>query len=223
MTRGVATGGVTRAEAVAGSLRESILSGRFLSGERLIEIKLAQKFEVSQNTVRDALRILEQEGWVVKTPRYGVHVRAISAADAAEVCALIAGVEALALTWAMEQNHKALRAELAPLVAAARKSAYGGDRPQAFEQLLSFHHHIGAASGKPLTEQLLDTLYNQIRLLEALRRARAPRSARELGALIDAHETLLRLIDAGNADAACQFLREQVAEYNGAIVAALRL
>ena len=51
----------TRAAATADTIREAILSGHYMSGERLIEIKLAQAIDVSQNTVRDALRILEQE------------------------------------------------------------------------------------------------------------------------------------------------------------------
>lgn len=223
MSRTGTTTGVTRAEAIAARLRDTILTGEFVSGERLVEIKLAQAFAVSQNTIRDALRILEQEGWVVKIPRHGVHVRTISAADAAEVCDLIAAVEALALTWAMQQNARGLRADLAPMVAAARKSAVAGDRMGAFDQLLHFHQRIGAATDKPMTAQFIDTLYNQVRLLEALRRARAPRSARELDAIIDVHDDLLHLIGTGDADAACTFLREQLADYNHAVVAALRL
>ncbi|MCC6804154.1 MAG: hypothetical protein IT319_14835, partial [Anaerolineae bacterium] len=55
------------------------------------------------------------------------------------------------------------------------------------------------------------------------RQARAPRAAHELNALIDAHDNLLHLIDTGDANAACQSLREQLDEYQTAIVAALRV
>ncbi len=222
MTRSATTTGVTRAETIAARLREAILSGGFVSGERLVEIKIAQAHDVSQNTVRDALRILEQEGWVVKIPRRGVYVRTLNTADAAELCALIAAVETLALTWVLEQPDKALRAELRGLLTAASKAASAGQHQEAFKRLIGFHMRIGIAS-KPLTAEVLETLYNQIRLLEALRQARAPRAARELNALIDAHDNLLHLIDTGDADAACQSLREQLDEYQTAIVAALRV
>ncbi len=215
--------GVTRAEAAAGTLREAILNGRYLSGERLTEIRIAQRLDVSQNTVRDALRILEQEGWVVKNPRRGVYVRAFSAADAAEVCALIAAVEALALAGVIEQNDKSLRADLHGLVAGARKSALAGERRAAFGHLLRIHEHINAAAGKPLTGQFLETLYNQVRLLEALRQARAPRTPDELDAQIEAHEALLRAIDASDAEAASQRLGELIDRYSSATVSALRL
>jgi DNA-binding GntR family transcriptional regulator len=60
---------VTRAETVATTLRESILKGEYVSGERLVELSLAKRLKVSQNTIRDALRMLEQDGWVVKHAR----------------------------------------------------------------------------------------------------------------------------------------------------------
>ena len=67
---GVVVTKATRAETVAAALREAILKGDYLSGERLIELSLAKTFDVSQNTVRDAMRLLEQDGWVVKHARH---------------------------------------------------------------------------------------------------------------------------------------------------------
>ncbi len=213
---------VTRAETVAETIRAAILSGRYRSGERLIELRIAQQLEVSQNTIRDALRILEQEGWVVKTPRLGVHVRQFSASDAAEIGALIASVETLALRWAIPHLDRNARAQLRALIRAARQFAHDGDQRQAFEQLLRFHQQISAAAQKPLTEQVLEALYNQLRLLDALRQAHAPRSDRELTAQIDEHEALLKLIDAGEVEAACQQLRTLIDAYSATTAEALR-
>ena len=211
---------LTRAEAIAETLRQAILNGQYLSGERLIEIKIAHALDVSQNTVRDALRILEGEGWVVKTPRYGVHVRNFNAADAVELCALVGVLESLTVKWVTEQLDKTTRADLNAALAAARRLAYVGERGQAFDQLVRFHQRIVAAARKPLTTQLLETLYNQVLLLEALREARAPRSARELDAMITENEALFRLMDAGDAEAASQQLQKLIADY-GKVVAAV--
>lgn len=46
-------------------LRESILTGKYRLGERLLEQKLAQELEISRSPVREALRMLEQDGLVV--------------------------------------------------------------------------------------------------------------------------------------------------------------
>jgi DNA-binding GntR family transcriptional regulator len=214
---------LTRAEATAETIRSAILEGRYISGERLIEVKIAQGLSVSQNTVRDALRILEQEGWVVKTPRHGVHVRNFTAADAAEVCTLLAAVGTLALNWAMERMDKVARADLRAQITAARKAANSGDHPEAFELIWRFHEKLNAAAQKPLTVQLLDSLYNQVRLLEALRQTRAPRPALELRATLDSYEALVRLIDAGDREAAQEQLRKIIGDYSVTTVAALRL
>jgi DNA-binding GntR family transcriptional regulator len=214
---------VTRAETTADAIRVSILGGQILSGERLVELILAQSLGVSQNTVREALRILEAEGWVVKQARHGVYVRSFSPADAAEVCALIEAVELLVLAWALERIDKIARADLAALLAAAHKSADKGDLLAAFAHLIAFHERLGAAADRPITQRLLETLYNQVRLLEALRHARAPRTARELDAQTKAHEALARAIAANDAVAACDCLHQQIALYSAATVAALRL
>lgn len=211
---------LTRAESVAETLRQAILDGQYLSGERLIEIKIANALEVSQNTVRDALRILEGEGWVVKTPRHGVHVRNFNAEDAVELCTLVGVLESLTVKWVSERLDKATRADLNAHIAAARRMSYVGERGEAFDQLVRFHQRIVVAAQKPLTTQLLEILYNQVLLLEALHEARAPRTAPELDAMIAANEAVLRLMEAGDGDAASARLQALIAEY-GAVVAAV--
>jgi DNA-binding GntR family transcriptional regulator len=216
-------GGITRAETTAETIRADILNGMHLSGERLIEVKIAQMLEVSQNTVRDALRILEQEGWVIKQPRHGVFVRSFSAADVAEVCGLIAAIETVALEATIRVLDRVLKAEMNAMMAAARKASYSADWRQAYEHLLRFHIRIGTACNRPLTAQLLESLYNQIRLIEALRQARSPRSADDIVRQIEANAKLLQLMEAGNAQAACQHLREQITIYTSETLAALGL
>jgi DNA-binding FadR family transcriptional regulator len=57
-----------RRDVIANQLREAIISGRFKAGERLIEDALAEEHGVSRVPVREALRRLETEGFVVLTP-----------------------------------------------------------------------------------------------------------------------------------------------------------
>ena len=211
----------TRAAAAADTIRQAILSGRYMSGERIVEVKIAQSLNVSQNTIRDALHLLEQEGWVVKQARHGVHVRSFSAEDAVEICALVESLETLVLSWA--KFDKAARADLHERITAARKLAYTDQRHEAFEQLLQFHHRIGASAGRSLTLHLLETLYNQVRLLEALRQARAPRPAYEVEQQIAAHAAIYEAIAADDLEAAHRTLHDQIAAYSAATVAALRL
>ncbi len=213
----------TLAQSVAETIREAILNGEYLSGERLVELTLARSLGVSQNTVRDALRILEQEGWVIKLARRGVYVRSFTIEDALEIYTLLASVETLALVWATSQMTKAIRAELGNILDRARKAAHLSQRREAIETLFQFHLRIAQLAEKPLTKQLMEQLYNQARILEAVRQARAPHNPHELHAQINGHEHLLELIDADDMPGAQRALRELIAAYGRMTVAALEI
>jgi DNA-binding GntR family transcriptional regulator len=212
----------TLAEVTAYTIRGAILRGDYLSGERLVELALAEAFKVSQNTVRDALRILELDGWVVKRPRHGVYVRQFTVDEAGEVFALLAAIEPLALGWMMAGG-RAQASDFRRLLEGARKDVVIGHLGGAIERLFSFHEQIAALAGKAATAQLLEQLYNQVRLLEAVRQARAPARAPEVERRITAHELLLRQVEAGDAPAACRMLAEQIVSYGAVVAAALAL
>ena len=49
-------------------IREDILNGRYVSGDKLVEIKLADELGVSRTPVREALKQLELDGLVDNIP-----------------------------------------------------------------------------------------------------------------------------------------------------------
>ena len=57
------------AERVAFSLREMFLNGDLIPGQRLIETEIAEQLQVSRGPVRDALKMLQDEGVVRIEPR----------------------------------------------------------------------------------------------------------------------------------------------------------
>jgi len=61
-------------EQVTDLLREEILLGKFKTGEKVREIPLAKRFQVSRGPVRDALLQLSQEGLLESIPNRGVRV-----------------------------------------------------------------------------------------------------------------------------------------------------
>jgi DNA-binding GntR family transcriptional regulator len=71
--------------------------------------------------------------------------------------------------------------------------------------------------------QIISQLFNQVRLLEALRQARAPRNPHELNIHLQRHEALFHAIEAGDTIAAPRLLREQWQLYGAAVLAALRM
>ncbi|MFO7322536.1 MAG: GntR family transcriptional regulator [Chloroflexota bacterium] len=209
---------LTLAESVADALRDGILQGRFRCGERLVEITLARELNVSQNTVRDALRLLEHDGWVVKHARRGVYVRSFTREEAIEIYALLASVESVALEWAMDTLTRARVHELRRLIRAARRAT---SPALAIEALFRFHETIGLNSGRALTAEILSRLYNYMRLLEVTRQAQTPRNSDELEAQIRAHADLLRLMEAGDRDGAQMALLSLLAAYREMVLPVL--
>jgi DNA-binding GntR family transcriptional regulator len=201
----------TLAENVAAALRESIYNGGHTIGERLIELTLAHEMNVSQNTVREALHILEQDGLVVKNPRRGVFVRAYTPDEAAELYALWLVVEGLALRWTIEMLTEADMDDLRELLSEARSQTEARNPLGAAESVLAFHEAIGRIAGKAQTVVLLNGLLNQIRLLESgVRHVRARRSFQQRRTQIDSYERLLKAIEDRHYGRAHQLLCENI-------------
>lgn len=90
-------------EVVYETLREAIRSGVLTSGERLMEIQVAEELGVSRTPVREAIRRLEAEGLVVMIPRRGTYVSDMSLRDISDVFEIREALEVLAVSLAAER------------------------------------------------------------------------------------------------------------------------
>jgi len=86
------------------TLREAIVTGELKSGERLMEIRLANEMGVSRTPVREAIRKLEQEGLVYLTARKGAVVAPINSKDLRDVMEIRRVLESLACKLACEHT-----------------------------------------------------------------------------------------------------------------------
>ncbi len=186
--------GATRAETVAEQIRQAIRAGAYVSGQRLVELSLAAKLNVSQNTVRDGLRLLETAGWVVKHARHGVYVRSFTRDEVTELYALWQAVESLALKWVMKSATRKDLTQLTRIIQTARKDMLEGELEESSEAIFEFHSLIGKLSGKAQTVEILESLHNRIYLLEIVRQMRAPRSLNNQEARLLLYEKLVSLM-----------------------------
>ena len=86
------------------NLRSAILEGKLKSGQRLMEVQLAEQLGVSRTPVREAIRKLELEGLVVMLPRKGAYVANISVKDLMDVLEIRASLEGLGASLAAERR-----------------------------------------------------------------------------------------------------------------------
>ena len=93
---------LTAEEAVTSALRDAILSGRLMPGERLAQAELARQLGVSRIPLRDALRRLGEEALVRIDGRRGAWVTALSKRDIAEIYELRIMLEGRCIRYAVE-------------------------------------------------------------------------------------------------------------------------
>lgn len=159
---------------VADTLRESLRDGIYLCGDKMPESVIAREFSVSQNTVRDALSLLEQEGWVVKIARRGVFVRSFTSKEAEELYTLRAALEQVVLGWAMEDITSMQTMHLAQTISEARIQAGMYNLRGVREAVFAFHRTILKIVDRPQSTAILTSMHNQANLLENLRAVHDP-------------------------------------------------
>lgn len=193
--------------AAAGSvlerIREAILSGEFVPNQRLVEADLSEQFTASRAAVRTALLELAHEGLVERMQNRGARVRAVSLAEAIEICEVRMVLEGLCAAKAAERITDAEGDELAGIGAAMRSAVSTGDvlGYSRLNELL--HRRIREISGQRTAATVLERLRaqgvrHQFRL--AMRPGRPTESLPEHLAIIDA----IRAHDPGAAESAAQ-------------------
>ncbi len=146
------------------ALREQILSGQFVGGEKLREIALAESIAVSRTLVRLALSELEREGLVEREPNKGFRVRSYSMDDVADAILVRGELEGMAARRAAESGLKEpLRRHLTTIVGQMDEILEAGlERVEHQTRWIdlngSFHDGIVAASGSPVLQETVEQL-----------------------------------------------------------------
>ena len=93
-------------DVVFNTLRDAILTGKLVPGERLMENQLAEKLGVSRTPVREALRMLELENLVELVPRKGAQVLDMGEKDIVNILEIRSALEGLATSLACKKMSK---------------------------------------------------------------------------------------------------------------------
>jgi GntR family transcriptional regulator of vanillate catabolism len=148
-------------------LRDLILKGEFVPGERLAEIPLAEKLGASRTPVRLALQSLEHEGLIEQSPGGGYHMRRFTSqeiADSIRVRGLVEGFAArlLAENGASRQLLRELHDCLAEGDKAVNKAEMGLDDYAAYVQMNDrFHRVVMQGCGNAALQRVMELLDGQ--------------------------------------------------------------
>lgn len=172
-------------------LREAIMTQRFTPGQHLVERDLCEQTGVSRSSVREALRHLEAEGFVVRRGNRGLFVASITADEARQIYEVRAAIEpemaSLFAGRATEGDLAVLSSSLAAMERAIRSRVIA-DYVRALD---SFFDTLIGGSRNELAVRIVRTLRARISYLRGITtgRAEAARQRETLGLMKDIAES----------------------------------
>jgi DNA-binding GntR family transcriptional regulator len=157
----------TRADEAFDCLQTAIVKGDLIPGEKIGEVELCSRFDLTRGPLREALGRLESRGLLVRRPHAGVKVVAVSAEELIELYRIREIMEGLAARQAAERMTDEEIADLHATLDAHEKMIEE-TQGQAYYQAegdYDFHHRIATGSrNAKLAQMLLGDLYYLVRM-----------------------------------------------------------
>jgi DNA-binding GntR family transcriptional regulator len=178
------------------SLRWLIVSGALRPGQRVNQEEIAAQIGLSVAPLREALRVLEQEGQVTYLPRRGYFVTELRYDDLQEIYELRALLEERAARRALPLLDEDARRRIAEAADACAEAAATGDVAAELAANRSFHFAILDVPGQPHVMRVIRLLWDSTEAYRAM----YYNSPEERQASLDAHHRILGAIARGDAD-----------------------
>jgi DNA-binding GntR family transcriptional regulator len=170
---------------------------------RLDERQLSQDLGMSRTPIREALSVLEQEGFVRSVPRRGILVVRKSKREVVEMITVWAAIESMAARLAAPRVTEADLAELHALVDVFQEDP--SEQLSEYSQAnMTFHQAIIRMGGVELMTSLTDNLFIHMRAVRAVTMTQANRAQRSI---VD-HRDIIAALEQRDADRAERLVRE---------------
>ncbi|MFT4025220.1 MAG: GntR family transcriptional regulator [Novosphingobium sp.] len=194
----------TKEEQVADFLREGIIAGRFPRGTRLKQQEIATLLNTSITPVREALKLLEAEGYVAGDSFKGSIVAPFDIAASTETLNLRILLETQLVKGAVERANAAEIDELRGLAREFATAFDAGDNETARAANYRFHHRMFEIARMPQTLHFVQILWARypFDLINQLK-GRVSRASAE-------HDELMHAFIAGDASAAMLATRQHI-------------
>lgn len=193
-------------EQVYDRIKDEILHVRWEPGEMLMEADLAARYGVSKTPVREALRLLLQDGWVIVLPRKGYLVRVVTLIDVREVFLLRTLIEPRLV---VEFGGKATESDLGELTGALEAQIDAGDDVEtALRAARKFHQIIAEGARMRRGRAIVTNLIDEVRRLHHL----MPKVEDHIisAAELEQHKQIVEALRNGDTDAAADLMCEHI-------------
>jgi DNA-binding GntR family transcriptional regulator len=192
-----ASGPSTTPEHALEALRRAIAAGELRPGQRLPQEALAEALGVSVAPVREALRVLEQEGQVSYFPRRGYFVTELRIADLEEIYGLRRLLEERAARHALPKLDEDRLARIERAARDCEQAARRADVAAELQANRRFHLAILETADQPHTLRMIALLWDGTEAYRAM----YYNSPAERRRSVQAHARIVEAIRRGDADA----------------------
>ncbi|HEX7391297.1 MAG TPA: GntR family transcriptional regulator [Acidiphilium sp.] len=169
---------------------------------RLDERQLSRDLGVSRTPIREALSLLEQEGFVHSVPRRGIYVVRKSKREMIEMITVWSAIESMAARLACERATAKEFVELREIAEFKQNPKVHLDEYS--QANMSFHRKIIRMSECTLMSELAENLFIHMRAIRAVTMRQGDRAQRSI---VD-HMNIVAALEARNADLAARRVRE---------------
>jgi DNA-binding GntR family transcriptional regulator len=180
------------------AIRRMILAGDLAEGERLIEERLTEQLGISRPPLREALRVLEQEGLIVTRPRRGSMVATLTDQDVFEILTLRSALERLAVELGVPVEIPERLKVAQDALLEMERCAAAEDRGSLVQAGYKFHSSLVALAGHRRLEEAYASVQQQLLLCMARNLYAREHFYEDLHEHVARHRKLLDLVEAGD-------------------------
>jgi len=188
----------------------AVMSHRLAPGTRLGEAELCELYDVSRTTVRKALQKLAHDYIVELRPNRGAVVASPNREEARQIFAARRAVEREIVPLVVQHASPAGLHRLKEAVRAEHAALAKGDRPAWIRLGGEFHLLLAEVAGNQVLSRFLSELVSRCSLIIALHENPGAPICEDHD-----HEELVRLIEAGQVDAATALMEKHLHEIEG--------
>jgi DNA-binding GntR family transcriptional regulator len=197
--------------ALANRLRDEISSGALPPGVRIIEGTWGRKLGVAQGSIREAINLLAQEGFVTKISGRSARVVILNEQDVLQLYDLRGAMEGLAARLAAARRSDV--AKLQEAVDAMRRASKKNRTADLVDADREFHLELCRVSGNP---HLVEHAGRVLLPFFAFARIRIIASKQDTSAWdrdLEAHQRVVDLVREGEGEIAEQYIRRAMARF----------
>ncbi len=185
-------------EVICESLRNAIKNGKLKPGERLMEVQLAEELGISRTPVREAIRKLEQEGYVIMLPRRGTYVSSVSVHDVQEIFEIRTALESLSTGLAARRIENSELEQLQHLLTEIEGYIDKHDIDNIVKTDIEFHDLLYKVSRNERLSGIISNLKEQLSRFRTLSMSYPGR----LKETLEEHREMVEAIASGDVEAA---------------------